>query len=164
MTPELRDKLGKVLALLTSPHDGERLAAATRFSALIEAHGVHPSQVLANGNAGTALTEEQMRQIYDEGYQRGHADGQQAARPGRDWTPAGGASAEAGSDAERIRVILDAAERSANDGLLSDWEVTFSESIRDRFRKYGRKMYVSEKQWESLDRLETKLRCQGYLD
>jgi hypothetical protein len=158
MTPELRDKLGKVLALLTSPHDGERLAAATRFSALIEAHGVHPSQVLNGGGP----TRDQMQEVFDAGYERGLADGRSETQ--RDWTPASGTSAQAGEDAERIRAILAAAGLSATAGLLSDWEVTFSESIRDRFQKYGPRMYVSQKQWESLDRLEIKLRRYGYLE
>jgi hypothetical protein len=35
--------------------------------------------------------------------------------------------------------------------------------MRDRFERFGKKMYVSEKQWASLDRLETKLRRQDYL-
>ena len=46
MAPELADKLGKVLAMLTSPHDGERLAAAARFTALLAAHDIHPSPLL----------------------------------------------------------------------------------------------------------------------
>jgi hypothetical protein len=162
VTPELRGKLGKVLALLTSPHDGERLAAATRFGAILAANDIHPSQVLANGS-GPALTEEQMSRIYNEGYQRGHADGQQAARPERDWTPAGG-SVEAGADAERLRVILEAVAKSVEAGLLlSDWEQTFSADMLERFKQYGNRMYVSKKQWASLDRLETKLRRQDYL-
>jgi hypothetical protein len=164
MPPELVDKLGKVLAMLTSPHDGERLAAAARFCALLEAHDIHASQVLTNGNADPALTEAQMHRIYTEGYQRGHADGRQAARPQRDWTPADDTKAAVGEDTERIRTILEAAEKSAADGLLSEWEVTFSESIRERFRQYGSHMYVSEKQWASLDRLEEKLRRQDFLE
>jgi hypothetical protein len=93
VAPELRDKIGKVLAMLTSPHDGERLAAAARFTAILDANDIHPSQVL-NGSSAPLLTEEQMRRIYDEGYHRGHADGQQAARPERDWTPTGGSALE----------------------------------------------------------------------
>ena len=112
MAPELQAKFGKVLALLTSPHDGERLAAAARFTAILEAHDIHPSQVLANGST-PALTEEQMSKIYAEGYSRGHADGVQQARPARDWTPASDTKAAVGDDVKRLCIILEAAELSA---------------------------------------------------
>ena len=61
MAPELADKLGKVLAMLTSPHDGERLAAAARFTAILDAHDIHPSQVLANGSSATLNQEQASR-------------------------------------------------------------------------------------------------------
>jgi hypothetical protein len=160
MTPELADKLGKVMAMLTSPHDGERLAAATRFAALLEAHDVHPSQVLANSNTGPTPTEEQMSRIYWEGHARGCAETEQRLRPARDWTPADNTSAEVGEDAVRLRQILEAAEQA--NGLLTEWEATFSADMSERFTRFGNRMYVSEKQWSVLDRLETKLRCAGY--
>jgi hypothetical protein len=159
VAPELADRLAKLLRMLTSSHDGEVLAAANRLNAIVTAHDVDWNQALANGSS-PALTEAQMRRIYDEGYSRGHADGQQTARPERDWTPAGG-SAEVGSDAERLRVILEAATAAA--GLLSDWEQTFSADMRERFERFGARMYVSEKQWAALDRLETKMRRAGTL-
>jgi hypothetical protein len=160
ISTEISGKLGKVLAMLTSPHDGERLAAAACFNAILEAHDIHPSQVL-NGS-GPALTEEAMQRIYREGYQRGLADGQQQVRPQRDWTPSGG-SAEVGADAERLAAILEAAAESRDAGLLSEWETQFSNDMRERFERYGERMYISEKQWASLDRLETKMRRAGIL-
>ena len=152
-----------MLALLTSLHDGERLAAAARFTAILEAHDIHPSQVLANGN-GPALTEEQMSRIYNEGYSRGHADGVQQARPARDWTPASDTKAAVGDDAKRLETILEASAQSRDAELLSEWEVEFSNDMRERFEKYDDHMYVSEKQWGCLDRLEVKLRRQGFID
>jgi hypothetical protein len=163
MTPELQAKLGKVLALLTSPHEGERLAALDRFNAILEAHNIHPSQVLANGD-GAALNEEAASRIYWEGHARGCAETEQRLRPARDWTPAAGTSSEIGSDAERLKIILAAAAESRDAGLLSDWETQFSDDMRERFERYGQRMYVSEKQWQSLDRLETKLRRQDLID
>jgi hypothetical protein len=163
MTPDLTKKLNKVLALLVSPYDGERLAAAARFAAILEAHDIHPSQVLDANGGSQALTENQMRRIFEEGYQRGHADGVQQARPARDWTPADDTKAEVGADAERLKVVLDAAAKSRDDELLSEWEVQFSNDMRERFERFGARMYVSEKQWAALDRLEAKLRRQDYL-
>jgi hypothetical protein len=164
VTPELAERLAKLLRLLCGGGpDGEVLAAANRISATVASHDVDWDQALANGS-GSALTEAQMHRIYSEGYQRGHADGQQATRPARDWTPADNTKAAAGEDAGRIRTILEAAGKSAADGLLTEWEVTFSESIRERFRQYGSRMYVSEKQWSALDRLEEKLRRQDFLE
>jgi hypothetical protein len=164
MTPELRDRLGKVLALLASPHDGERLAAATRFVAILEAHDIHPSQVLANGNAGPALTEEQMHRIYWEGHARGVAETEQRLRPQRDWTPADNTKAAVGEDTERLRAIFAASKQIEDAGLiLSEWEQQFLTDMYDRLEKYASRMYVSEKQWAMLDRLETKFRRVGLI-
>ena len=160
MTPELREKLGKVLAMLTSPHDGERLAAATRFSAILEANDIHPSAVLGNGSM-PGLTEEQMSRIYAEGYARGVAETEQRLRPQRDWTPSGG-SAEVGDDAVRLRQVLEAVEHEHAGGLLTEWEKTFSADMNERFNRFGNRMYGSERQWAILDRLETKLKRAGY--
>jgi hypothetical protein len=163
MTPGLTDRLAKLLHLACSTGpDGEKLAALNRLSATAAAHDLDWNRVLAN-SGGPALTEEQMRRIYDEGYHRGHADGQQTARPERDWTPSGG-SAEVGPDSERLRIILEAARQSAEAGLLSEWEEAFSTDMLERFKKYGNRMYVSEKQWASLDRLEANLRRQNFID
>jgi hypothetical protein len=164
MTPELIAKIGKVLAMLASPHDTEKLAAAGRFAAILEAHNIHVSQVFDGSGSGPVLTEEQMRQIYDEGYQRGHADGVQEARPACDWTPADNTKAEVGDDAARLQTILDAAAKSRDDDLLSEWEVQFSDDMRERFAKHRDRLYISERQWSALDRLETKLRRQDYID
>jgi hypothetical protein len=155
VNPKLRDRLGKVLALLTSPEDGERLAAAARFTAILDAHGVHPSEVM---NGGPVLSEEAMSRIYAEGYQRGLTDGRQQVRPERDWTPSGG-SAEAGSDAERIQMILKVAAENTN--LLTQWENDWVNSVGERFEQYGARFYVSDKMWAIFDRLETKFRRSG---
>jgi hypothetical protein len=118
---DLADWLAKLLRLAcceTAP-DGERLAALNRLSATVAAHDVDWDAALSGFN------EEQLRRVFDEGYQRGHADGRQQAHPARDWTPAAGTSAEAGSDAKRIWAIVEASERAIGLSLLSDWEITF---------------------------------------
>jgi hypothetical protein len=97
-----------------------------------------------------------MSRIYNEGYRRGFGDGQQQTRPERDWTPANGSSAEVGSDVERLELILNAAAEARDGGLLSEWEITFSDSMRTRLERFGQRMFVSVKQWASLDRLEIK--------
>jgi hypothetical protein len=154
MNPEFRDKLGKVLAMLTSPYEGEQLAAATRFSALLAAHSVHPSQVLENGN-GSALTETQKRQIHDEGFKRGFAAGVQTARNPEQ--PAGPASRTVSHLMMVIRAALD------NPEALTEWEQGFVDSINGRFVAYGTRVFVSEKQWNIIDRIERKLRAYGVL-
>jgi len=164
MNTAIADRVAKLLRLACSTGpDGEKLAALNRLSAIVVAQGIDWDQALANGS-GPALTEEQMSRIYSEGYSRGLADGQQRARPERDWTPADNSSAEAGDDAERLEAILNAAAKSAAAGLLSEWETTFSTDMRERFERFGSRIYVSEKQWASLDRLETKLRRQDFID
>ena len=164
MDPAAAERLAKLLRLACSTGpDGEKLAALGRVSATVTAHGLDWGQLLANGNA-PELTEEAMSRIYAEGYQRGHRDGQQQARPARDWTPADNTKAEAGEDDERLRTILEAAAEFRDAGLLSDREVEFSDDMRARFERYGKRIYVSEKQWAWLDRLEEKLRRQDFID
>jgi hypothetical protein len=155
------DKIAKLLRMLTSSHDGEVLAAANRLNAIVAANDIDWDQVLANGD-GTALTERQMSRIYDEAFERGFREGRQQVRPERDWTPADNTSAEAGQDSHRLEVILEAAFRAVDDGMLSQWEAEFTGSMRERVRKWGSRVFVSEKQWKSVDRLEEKLTSQGY--
>jgi hypothetical protein len=144
--PAIAGRVAKLLRLAcceTAP-DGEKLAALNRLSATVAAHDLDWDQALVNGGNGSALTEEQMRRIYDEGYQRGHADGQQAARPARDWTPADNTKAEVGSDAQRLETILNAAAQSRDAGLLSDWEVQ-SRTIRASGSRDGAAVFMSAK-------------------
>ena len=158
---ELLPKLLRLVCCETAP-DGERLAAVNRLSAVVTAHDVDWDQALANGNA-PALTEQQMSKIYNEGYSRGHADGVQQARPARDWTPGAGTSSQVGDDVERLEAILRGAAESRDANLLTAWEIDFLNDMRDRFTTYGNRMYVSEKQWAVLDRLETKMHRAGVL-
>jgi hypothetical protein len=163
IAPELADKLGKVLAMLTSSHEGERLAAADRFCALLEAHDIHPSQLLANGSAGAVLTEEQMSRIYWEGHRRGVAETEERLRPQRDWTPAVDTRAEVGKDADRLEVILGALELACARNLLTNREIGFLTSVRGRYGQYGERLYVSTKMWAWLDSLETRFHRAGIL-
>jgi hypothetical protein len=73
-----------------------------------------------------------------------------------------GNSAAAGADAERLNEILEAALKSAKAGQLTTWETDFIQNVADRFHRYGKRIYVSPKQWAVLDRLEAKLRMQGW--
>jgi hypothetical protein len=151
--PELASRLAKLLKLaccMTAP-EGERFAALGRLSAIAAANDVD----------GRAFDQEDLARVYWEGHARGVAETKQQLRPARDWTPTEGGSAEVADDAERL---LDAAAKSRDADLLSDWEVQFSNDMRKRFERYGTRMYVSAKQWECLDRLEAKLRRQDFID
>jgi hypothetical protein len=161
---DFADRLAKLLrrACSTGP-DGEKLAALNRISAIVEANNVDWDLALSNGNR-PLLTEENMRRIFDEGYTRGASDERQKLRPERDWTPAAGTSHAVGTDADRLELILTAARASAEAGLLNDWERTFAADMLERFERYGERLYVSEKQWSVLDRLEIKLRRQNFID
>jgi hypothetical protein len=164
MTSEIADRLAKLLRLACSTGpDGEKLAAIGRLSAIAAAQDIDWDQALANGS-GPALTEEQMSRIFWEGHARGVAETEQRLRPARDWTPADNTSAEVGSDSTRLSTILDAALKAEADGLLSDWEIDFTTGVRARFNDWGHRLYVSEKMWKSLDKLETKLRRMDLID
>jgi hypothetical protein len=165
MTPELADRLAKLLRLAcceTAP-DGERQAAIGRLSAIAAANDVDWDLAFANGN-GVALDQEAASRIYWEGHARGCTETEQRLRPVRDWSPVEGTKGEIGPDTERLAVIMKAAAESRDAGLLSDWEVTFSNNMRERLERFGARMYVSAKQWECLDRLEAKLRRQDFLE
>jgi hypothetical protein len=58
-------------------------------------------------------------------------------------------------------VILKATEQA--NGLLTEWETIFAADMCERFGRFENRMYVSEKQWAVLDRLETKMRRAGIL-
>ena len=54
----------------------------------------------------------------------------------------------------RLREILSDAEHSAR---LSDWEANFCDDIRERVLEYAERTRISAKQWEVIDRIESKL-------
>lgn len=158
MTPEVRDKLSKILAMLTSPHDGERLAAATRFSAILAANDIHPSQVLSSGSG---LTEKQMSRIYAEGYAKGVSDTEQKLKAEESANP----SARVGKQAHRLVTILNAGDDAIDEGrgYLSAWEIEFLTNMGARFDIYAKQTYISAKQWEVLARIEEKLKRDGFI-
>ena len=159
LPPDLASRLGKLLRLACSTGpDGEKLAAIGRLSATAEAYDIDWDHALN----GSEIPREDMQQIFDAGYRQGAADKQQELRPERDWTSI--TSSPVGEGADRLKKILDGAAESRDAGLLSDWEGTFSGDMQARFERYGRRLFVSERQWQSLDRLEAKLRRQGFID
>jgi hypothetical protein len=166
MTPDVADKLAKCLRLLTSPHDGEVLAAASRINAITLAAQIDWDRVLGNGSAGPALSEEQMSSIYAAAYTRGLADGQQQASAGPQ--PATNTSSHVGSDLARIERILAAARVAEERGILGSLGrvdlVDFTQSLRDRIQSWEPRTYVSEKQRLVIDRLEERLRRQELID
>jgi hypothetical protein len=109
------------------------------------------------------MAKEAASRIYWEGHARGCAETEQRLRPERDWTSTENTSSPVGEAADRLQTILDAAAESRDAGLLSDWEATFSSDMEERFRRYGRRLYVSERQWGCLIRLEAKLRRQEFI-
>jgi hypothetical protein len=140
LEPALADRLAKLLRVICDRSvDGETLAAAGRLSAIAAAHDLDWDRALNGGGP----TRGQMQELYSAGYERGVAHTRQELRPERDWTPSGG-SAEAGTDAERLRTILGAAAQSRDAGLLTDWEVTFTNDMRERFERFGKTIYISE--------------------
>lgn len=52
-------------------------------------------------------------------------------------------------DIDEFETLLDDAEGNAN----SDWEMSFTADMRERYEDYGGEMFVSEKQLEYLERI-----------
>jgi len=53
-----------------------------------------------------------------------------------------------------VKEILADAEHTS---LLTDWETTFCDDMRERVKQYGESTYISVRQLESLQRIEDKL-------
>lgn len=156
-------KLVKLLRMLTSSHDGEVLAAANRINGLLVANDLDWEQLLSG--ASVELTREQMERIYKAGYQKGLDDAAKAQPPSTDdWAPAGTArAAEVGRQFNDVCAILEAAGRAGLQGLLSDFEKSFSISMAERIHDWGQRAFISEKQWAVLNRLRSKLQREGFL-
>jgi hypothetical protein len=157
-------QLAKLLGMLGSSFDGEVLVAARKAHALVIANDWTWPQLLANGSS-SALTEEQMNKIYAAGiqrgealgYQRGMADAQAIAPQPK------GASITVDDDVGWISKVLEAAAKAEADQKLDTFEIDFSASMRAKVTRFGRSTYVSQKQFDSLKRLEKSLRRRGYL-
>jgi hypothetical protein len=112
------------------------------------------------------LTEEQMNKIFTAGmqkgeilgYQRGMADAQAMGTP-----PAKGPSIEIADDLAWLTRVLDAAEQARPNGHLDQFEADISSSMRAKVTRFGRGTFISQRQFDSLKRLEKSLRRRGYL-
>jgi hypothetical protein len=159
------DQLIKLLGMLGSTFDAEVLVAARKAHALLVASDWTWPQLLANGSA-SALTEEQIAKIYATGmqrgevvgYQRGMADAQAMGTP-----PPKCASIEVADDLAWLTRILDAADQAGSNGHLDQFETDFSSSMRAKVSRFGRGTFVSQRQFDSLKRLEKSLQRRGYL-
>jgi hypothetical protein len=164
MTAEV-DQLAKRLGMLGSDFDGEVLVAARKAHALVINNDWTWPALLANG-AAASLTEEQVNRVYAAGlqrgevlgYQKGMADAQALGTP-----QAKGASIEVADDLAWLERILAAAEQAGANGHLDQFETDFSQSMRAKVARFGRGTFVSQRQFDSLKRLEKSLHRRSYL-
>jgi hypothetical protein len=158
---ELTAKLAKLLRLACSNGpDGERFAAINRVAAIVVARDIDWDAAL--GSADAVLPEEAMARIYSEGDARGAADERQRANPKPDWSPITG-TLRVGEQLERVQEIPEAAERAEEAGHLTSFEAEFVENVGEQVDKYGRSTFVSEKQWNVINRLAEKLERCGFI-
>jgi ribulose bisphosphate carboxylase small subunit len=165
MTPAVIDRIAKLLRMICDrSNDGETLVAASRLSAIVTSHDVDWDQALAGNGNGSAVSQEDMQRIFNAGYERGMQDAATSKPSAGDWAPAGKSRAnEVGEKIGELEAIIDAAERAKADGCLSDFHVEFTGSMRDRLNNWGARTFVSEKQWEVLNRLRSILERTDYL-
>jgi hypothetical protein len=158
------DQLVKLLGMLGSDFDGEVLVAARKAHALLVSNDWTWPQLLANGSA-SALTEEQMTRIYAAGLQKGEALGYQRGMTDAQVmsTPVEGASITIADDLEWVTRILNAAEQARAHDHLDDFEQDFSASMLAKVERFGKTTFVSQRQFDSLKRLEKSLHRRGYL-
>jgi hypothetical protein len=159
------DQLIKLLNMFSSEYDGEVLNAARMAHAKLVAEDWSWEGLFANGSA-MALSEEQVQRIYAAGVARGEAQGyQRAMADAQSLAPpqARPQSIEVADDIEWISPVLDAAEKAETAGHLDAFEIDFSQSMRDKLSRFGRGTYLSQRQFDSLKRLEHSLRRRGYL-
>jgi hypothetical protein len=155
-------KIAKLLRVICDRSlDGETLAAADRLSAIVAAHDLDWDRAL-NG-AGPELTREHLQQVYQAGVEEGVRLAREA-RGQRDWAPAGQSRTdEAGERADELEALLDAAERAEAAGYLDTWFREFTNDMRARYERWGVSTFVSERQWECLNRLRAKLERGDFL-
>jgi hypothetical protein len=162
MPPDVARRLAGCLRLLTSNHDGEVLAAASRINGLVSGYGLDWDQLIGG------LSETNMQRLFDAGYQAGLEAAREEAKPepaaGRDWSFVGGSgSPTAGQNITRIRKILEAAATAEQAALLDEFETAFTTSMRERVTRYGGSAFISAKQWTVLNRLEDKFKQCGFI-
>jgi hypothetical protein len=162
VTPELADRLAKLLRLLCGGGpNGEVLAAANRISALVVANNLDWDAALA-GNP--TLTREQLSEVYEAGLKAGIESERNAKANGDDWAKTGRSRAdEIGDRADELRQILNAAAQAKADGLLDGWFGDFAPGMRERLDRWGNRMFVTERQWECVEKLRSILERQDYL-
>jgi hypothetical protein len=161
MPPDVARRLAGCLRLLTSNHDGEVLAAASRINGLVTGHGLDWDQLLGG------LSQSDMQRLFDAGFEAGRQaalDESKPAEPQPDWSNVGlFGSRPVGKQLDRLRAILTGARDAEAVGLLSDFEQTFVQSIRERVIKYAGSTFVSDKQWRILEKLEVRFHECGFI-
>ena len=61
---------------------------------------------------------------------------------------------DVGDQLDYVQELLQDADASEG---LSEWEISFCDSLRDRVEQYGARTRISLKQWAVLERIEEKL-------
>lgn len=61
---------------------------------------------------------------------------------------------DVGEQLDYVQELLQDADASEG---LSEWEITFCDSLRDRIQQYGARTRISPKQWAVMERIEQKL-------
>jgi hypothetical protein len=151
-------RLAKLLRLATNhaTTDGERLTALGKLSAFAKAHYLDWDQLLS-GNAAD-LTRAQLSRVYAAGVETGVQAEREARGAAADWRPAGLARTdEVGPRARELKAILDAAEAATDDGYLDGWFAEFGADMRAKLARFGASTFVSERQWEAIERLRARL-------
>jgi hypothetical protein len=161
MTPEHVERAAKLLRVICSTGpDGEKLAAADRLSAFVAANDLDWDQALASGGP----TRDQMQELFNAGLQRGLELGRAEKSSNGDWAAAGQSRTdEVGERESELQLILNAAARSKADGLLSGWFGTFAEDMQERLDRWDRRTFVTDRQWEFINKLRSILERQGYI-
>lgn len=58
---------------------------------------------------------------------------------------------------DRLELILNSFTENTDHSALTKWEADFMADQVERFKQWGSRMRISEKQWEVLDRVYDKL-------
>jgi len=161
MDASILTRLAKLLRMLTSPHDNEALSAARRACGLLDAEGLDWGDVIGGGSA-PELSQDQMRRIHEAGFKAGYEQGFGAGKSvsnGGLWQSGGGPEAttrsqEAGGDYDRLIKVTEAATAGAR---MSEFEREFIESMEERMGRYGKRVFVSPRQWKVIERIEERL-------
>ncbi len=149
MDAATRDRLAKVMAMTTSSHDAEALAAVRRANGILAKHQLRWPDVLANAKASA-----QGKAQSGAGQHPNWSQTKRGQEENPSWTMSAGEEAFA-------QGVCDRGLGPSGQLVLSARDVAFLRGMEQRLDDYAHSVMVSRKQWNWLMDIDVKLQGRG---